>query len=128
MSQDFKTTNLFNPNVVHIYFQVLIYLKQFQNVHVTPRYYPLSSSQLMFEGWTGLTWVLGLGQSLLNYVGVVLILLALRHVTPTQNKVIRSFQVVASYTLQVELLAWHRRLRFTASNEPFHKLLGPSPG
>ena len=58
----------------------------------------------MFEGWTGWTWVLGLGQSLLNYVGVVLILLALRHVSPTQNKVIRSFQVVASYTLQVELL------------------------
>ena len=80
--------------------------------------YNFSSSQLMFEGWTGWTWVLGLGQSLLNYVGVVLILLALRHVSPTQNKVIRSFQVVASYTLQVELLTWHRRPPCAAPGDP----------
>ena len=47
------------------------------------------------------TWLLGTGQGLLSFVGVVLILLALKFISPTQNKVIRSFQVVGSYIVQV---------------------------
>ena len=47
------------------------------------------------------TWLLGTGQGLVSFVGVVLILLALKFISPTQNKVIRSFQVVGSYIVQV---------------------------
>ena len=47
------------------------------------------------------TWLLGTGQGLLGFVGVILILLALKLISPTQNKVIRSFQVVGSYIVQV---------------------------
>ena len=54
----------------------------------------------MFYSWTGVTWVYSVVQSILYYVGVALILLALKHISPTQNKVIRSFQVVGSYILQ----------------------------
>merc|ERR1712107_17355 len=57
----------------------------------------------LFYSWTGVTWVYSVVQSILYYVGVALILLALKHISPTQNKVIRSFQVVGSYILQVAL-------------------------
>lgn len=55
----------------------------------------------LFSDWMVSTWLLGTGQGLVSFVGVVLILLALKFISPTQNKVIRSFQVVGSYIVQV---------------------------
>ena len=54
-------------------------------------------------GWTWLVWVLSVGQSFLGLAGTVAILVALKWITPTKNKVLRSFQVVGSYIIQVEL-------------------------
>ena len=56
----------------------------------------------LFSTWTMSTWLLSVGQGVLGLVGTVLILLALHWISPTKNKVIRSFQVVASYIIQVE--------------------------
>ena len=59
------------------------------------------SSPPLFSDWMVSTWLLGTGQGLVSFFGVVLILLALKFISPTQNKVIRSFQVVGSYIVQV---------------------------
>ena len=52
-------------------------------------------------GWPWLVWVLSVGQSFLGLAGTVAILVALKWITPTKNKVLRSFQVVGSYIIQV---------------------------
>lgn len=57
----------------------------------------------MFSRWTVTTWLLAVGQGVLGLVGTIFILLALHWISPTKNKVIRSFQVVASYIIQVEV-------------------------
>ena len=57
----------------------------------------------LFSTWTVTTWLLSAGQGVLGLVGTVLILLALQWISPTKNKVIRSFQVIASYIIQVEV-------------------------
>ena len=54
-----------------------------------------------FTLWTGSVWAFALGQSLLSLLGAIFILLALRVISPTKNKIIRSFQVVVSYIIQV---------------------------
>ena len=51
-----------------------------------------------------MTWVYGIAQGVLAFCGVVLLLMALQYISPTQNKVIRSFQVVGSYILQVRVI------------------------
>ena len=51
-----------------------------------------------------MTWVYGIAQGVLAFCGVVLLLMALQYISPTQNKVIRSFQVVGSYILQVSVI------------------------
>ena len=63
--------------------------------------YEYFRSKPPFSDWLVSTWLLGSLQGFLNFVGVVLILLALKTISPTQNKVIRSFQVVGSYIVQV---------------------------
>ena len=52
-------------------------------------------------GWTWLVWVLAVAQSFLGLAGTVAIIVALKWITPTKNKVLRSFQVVGSYIIQV---------------------------
>ena len=53
------------------------------------------------SGWPRLVWFLSVGQSFLGLAGTVAILVALKWITPTKNKVLRSFQVVGSYIIQV---------------------------
>ena len=52
-------------------------------------------------GWDWLVWLLSTGQSFLGLAGTAAILVALKWITPTKNKVLRSFQVVGSYIIQV---------------------------
>ena len=59
------------------------------------------SRDVLFYDWSLMTWVYGIAQGVLAFCGVVLLLMALQLISPTQNKVIRSFQVVGSYILQV---------------------------
>ena len=54
-------------------------------------------------GWSWLVWSLSLAQSALGLAATVSIVVALKWITPTKNKVLRSFQVVGSYIIQVEL-------------------------
>jgi len=63
----------------------------------------LLDTSSMFSRWTAITWLMAVGQGVLGLVGTILILLALHWISPTKNKVIRSFQVVASYIIQVEV-------------------------
>jgi len=57
----------------------------------------------IFSRWTVFTWLMAVGQGVLGLIGTIFILLALHWISPTKNKVIRSFQVVASYIIQVEV-------------------------
>ena len=59
---------------------------------------PRLSSML---GWSWLVWSLSLAQSALGLAATVSIVVALKWITPTKNKVLRSFQVVGSYIIQV---------------------------
>ena len=50
--------------------------------------------------WPLLVWTMSVGQSVLGLAGTISILVALKWITPTKNKVLRSFQVVGSYIIQ----------------------------
>ena len=63
----------------------------------------LMDTSSLFSKWTVITWLLAVGQGLLGLIGTIFILLALHWISPTQNKVTRSFQVVGSYIIQVEV-------------------------
>ena len=54
-----------------------------------------------FALWTGTVWALAVGQSLLSFLGGILLFLSLRVISPTHNKIIRKFQVIAAYIIQV---------------------------
>jgi hypothetical protein len=60
----------------------------------------LVDTEPMFSTWTLTTWLLSICQAVLALLGTSLILKTLCWITPTKNKVIRSFQVVVSYIIQ----------------------------
>ena len=55
-----------------------------------------------FSTWTLTTWLLSSSQAVSGLLGTILITKALRWVSPTQVMVIRTFQVVVSYIIQVD--------------------------
>jgi len=61
----------------------------------------LDSEPLFFE-WTWVTWLLSIQQAVLGIVGSVLMTKAVCWMTPAKTMVIRSFQVIISYIIQVE--------------------------
>ena len=61
----------------------------------------LVDTEPLFTAWTLTTWLLSISQALLALVGAIFILRALCWISPTKNKVIRTFQVVVSYIIQV---------------------------
>ena len=61
----------------------------------------LVDSEPKFALWTGHVWALAIGQSLLSLLGGFLLFLSLRVISPTHNKIIRKFQVIAAYIIQV---------------------------
>ena len=58
-------------------------------------------SVALFRGWTWVTWLLSLQQAVLGILGSVLMTKAVCWVTPAKTMVIRSFQVIISYIVQV---------------------------
>jgi len=87
----------------HVHFSVQVFWFSLGGEVISLLGMLLIDTSSMFSRWTVLTFVLSVSQGLLGLVGTVLILLALHWISPTKNKVIRSFQVVASYIIQVEI-------------------------
>ena len=58
----------------------------------------------LFTTWTLTTWILSISQAVLALFGAIFILKALCWISPTKNKIIRSFQVVVSYIIQVRMI------------------------
>ena len=55
----------------------------------------------LFHKWTYVTWLLSLQQAVLGIVGSILMTKAVCWVSPAKSMVIRSFQVIISYVVQV---------------------------
>ena len=55
----------------------------------------------LFTTWTLTTWLLSIGQAVFALLGAVFLLTALKWISATKNKIVRSFQVVVSYIIQV---------------------------
>ena len=59
-------------------------------------------SEPLFHHWTFFIWFLSLTQGLTGLLATVFITKALQWISPTQVMVIRTFQVVLSYIIQVQ--------------------------
>ena len=57
----------------------------------------------LFNHWTVTTWLLSIQQAVLGIIGSVLMTKAVCWISPSKSMVIRSFQVIISYIVQVEL-------------------------
>ena len=64
----------------------------------------LVDGEPLFTTWTQTTWLLSISQAVLALFGAIFILKALCWISPTKNKIIRSFQVVVSYIIQVRMI------------------------
>jgi len=86
----------------HIHFSVQVFWFSLGGEIISLLGMFLIDTSPLFTTWSVTTWLLAVGQAVLGLVGTVLILKALKWISPTKNKVIRSFQVVGSYIIQVE--------------------------
>ena len=57
----------------------------------------------LFNHWTVITWLLCIQQAVLGILGSVLMTKAVCWISPSKSMVIRSFQVIISYIVQVGL-------------------------
>ena len=55
----------------------------------------------LFSHWTVITWLLSIQQAVLGILGSVLMTKAVCWISPSKSMVIRSFQVIISYIVQV---------------------------
>ena len=55
----------------------------------------------LYSDWTVITWLLCIQQALLGILGSVLMTKAVCWISPSKAMVIRSFQVIISYVVQV---------------------------
>ena len=55
----------------------------------------------LFSHWTVITWLLSIQQAVLGIIGSVLMTKAVCWISPSKSMVIRSFQVIISYIVQV---------------------------
>ena len=58
-------------------------------------------SEPLFTKWTPTIWGLAISQSILGLFGVYCLYKAISYTSPTQVMIIRSFEIVFSYILQV---------------------------
>merc|ERR1719369_2010852 len=88
--------------VNHIHYSVQVFWGAVGGVTISViGMFLIDTSSALFEFWTARTCLLAVGQAFLGLGGTILILKALKWISPTKNKVIRSFQVVGSYIIQV---------------------------
>jgi len=86
----------------HVHFSVLVFWFAIGGQVVSLVGMMVFDTDSLFSNWTLNTWILAFGQAIAGLVGTILITKALRWVSPTQVMVIRTFQVVLSYVIQVE--------------------------
>ena len=60
----------------------------------------------LFSDWTVITWLLSIQQAVLGILGSVLMTKAVCWISPSKSMVIRSFQVIISYIVQVSSLTF----------------------
>lgn len=61
----------------------------------------LLDARPLFSGWPGLCWLLASAQAIIGLLGVYCLYRAIALASPTRVMVIRSFEIVFSYILQV---------------------------
>jgi len=89
--------------VNHVHFSVQVLWSSLSGMTISLMgMFLIETTNSLFSQWNMYTWLLSAGQAVLGLVGTILILKALKWISPTRNKVIRSFQVVGSYIIQVE--------------------------
>ena len=88
----------------HVHFSVLVFWFAVGGQLVSLVGMFVFDTEPLFSTWTVNTWILSSSQAITGLFGTILITKALRWVSPTQVMVIRTFQVVVSYIIQVDRL------------------------
>merc|ERR1719195_1351324 len=78
--------------VSHLHFSIQVFWFSIGGMMVSLAGMLLVDTEPLFTLWTTKTWVLAISQALLALIGAICILRALVWISPTKNKVIRSFQ------------------------------------
>ena len=85
----------------HLHYSVLVFWFAVGGLAISVVGVTCLDSEALFRGWTWVTWLLSLQQAVLGILGSVLMTKAVCWVTPAKTMVIRSFQVIISYIVQV---------------------------
>ena len=94
----------------HLHYSVLVFWFAVGGLAISVVGVACLDSVALFRGWTWVTWLLSLQQAVLGILGSVLMTKAVCWVTPAKTMVIRSFQVIISYIVQVVFIV-HCNLR-----------------
>jgi len=86
----------------HIHFSVLVFWFAVGGLVISSIGILCLDTTPLFHKWTYVTWLLSLQQAVLGIVGSILMTKAVCWVSPAKSMVIRSFQVIISYVVQVE--------------------------
>jgi len=87
--------------ISHIHFSVQVFWFSIGGLAVSLVGMLSVDTEPLFTTWTLTTWLLSTGQAVFALLGAVFLLTALRWISATKNKIVRSFQVVVSYVIQV---------------------------
>jgi len=86
----------------HVHYSVLVFWFGVGGLAISTMGMFCIDTDPLFTDWTNTTWILCIQQAILGIVGSMLMTKAVCWVAPSKVMVIRSFQVIISYAIQVE--------------------------
>ena len=96
-------THLFPREARHVHYSVLVFWFAAGGLIISTIGMFGIDTDPLFTNWTATTWILCSQQAVLGIVGSMLMTKAVCWVQPSKVMVIRSFQVIISYAIQVSL-------------------------
>ena len=99
------STDTLSREVRHVHYSVLVFWFAIGGLVISIAGICLLDTVPLFSHWTVITWLLSIQQAVLGIIGSVLMTKAVCWISPSKSMVIRSFQVIISYIVQVELQA-----------------------
>ena len=85
----------------HIHYSVLVFWFAVGGLVISVVGICFMDTVPLFSQWTVITWLLSIQQAVLGIIGSVLMTKAVCWISPSKSMVIRSFQVIISYIVQV---------------------------
>ena len=96
-------TDTLSREVRHVHYSVLVFWFAIGGLVISIAGICLLDTVPLFSDWSVVTWLLSIQQAVLGILGSVLMTKAVCWISPSKSMVIRSFQVIISYIVQVEM-------------------------